>query len=82
MTINELISYLSTLDGNLEVYIQGYEGGYSDILEENIEAIEVCRDFYKPDGNYWMGDHETSHAVGRVEYTSKYDIKKGIVFNR
>jgi len=82
MTISELISYLSTMDGNLEVYIQGYESGFRDVAEDRIENIEVCRDYYKPDGNWWDGDHEDAHAVGRVEYTSKYDVKKGIVFGR
>jgi hypothetical protein len=82
MTISELISYLSTMDGNLEVYVQGYENGFRDVTEDRIETIEVCRDFYAPDGNWWDGDHEDSHAVGRVDYISKYDVKRGIVFGR
>jgi hypothetical protein len=82
MTISELISYLSTMDGNLEVYVQGYESGFRDVTEDRIETIEVCRDYYKPDGNWWDGDHEDAHAVGRVEYLDKYDVKKGIVFGR
>lgn len=82
MTVTELINHLMTLNGDLEVYIQGYEQGYADLTKDGIEPIEVCRDFYKPDGNWWSGDHEDSHTVGRVEYTSKYDVKKGIVFNR
>ena len=31
MTVQELISKLSTLDPNRRVIIQGYEGGYEDI---------------------------------------------------
>ena len=82
MTIRELILELMHLDGNLEVYVQGYEDGYVDVTNDRIETVEVCRDFYKPDGNCWNGDHEDSHTVGRVDYPSKYDVKKGIVFNR
>jgi hypothetical protein len=82
MTISELINHLQELDGDLEVYIQGYECGFVDVTKDNIEPIEVCRDYYKPDGNWWDGDHEDAHAVGRVDYLEKYDIKKGIVLGR
>jgi hypothetical protein len=82
MTISELINHLQELDGNLEVYIQGYESGFRDVTEDRIETIEVCRDFYAHDGNWWDGDHEDAHAVGRVEYLDKYEVKKGIVFGR
>ena len=82
MTVTELINHLMILNGDLEVYVQGYEGGFVDITKDNIEPIEVCRDYYKRDGSWWDGDHEDSHVVGRVDYASKYDVKKGIVFNR
>ena len=44
--------------------------------------VPILRDFYKPDGNWWDGDHEEAHVVGRVEYLDKYDVKKGIVLGR
>ena len=82
MTISELINHLQELDDDLEVYVQGYECGFVDVTKDKIETIEVCRDYYKPDGNWWDGDHEEAHAVGRVDYLDKYDVKKGIVFGR
>jgi hypothetical protein len=82
MTIRELINHLIEMDGDLEVYLQGYEGGFVDVTEGSIEHIEVCRDYYKRDGSWWDGDHEDAHAVGRVDYPEKYDIKKGIVLGR
>jgi len=83
MTISELINHLNTLDGDLEVYIQGYESGFRDVNEDRIEHIEVCRDFYKPDGNWWDGDHEEYNAVRKgPDDPFKYDVKKGIVLGR
>jgi len=46
MTVTELINHLMTMNGDLEVYVQGYESGYTDITIDNIESIEVCREFY------------------------------------
>lgn len=86
MTVLELINFLMTKDVNDEVYIQGYEEGYTDIIIENTETIEVCRDFYHDQEggkDWWAGDHEDYNLVRKGPADPfKYDIKKGIVFKR
>lgn len=75
-----------TQDPNLEVYTHGYEDGYTDVTADNIEPIEVCRNFYHDQEggkDWWNGDHEDYNAVRKGPAdVSKYEIKKGIVFTR
>ncbi len=78
MTISELIEQLQKLDPSLEVYINGYEGGYDDV--EKIEHIEVCRNFYEDD--WYYGNHEDFNAVRKGDNPFRYDIAKGIVLTR
>ncbi len=85
MTINELINHLMTLDGDLEVYVKGYESGFRDVTKDRIEHIEVCRDFYSEEngGNWWDGDHEDYNAVRKGPADPfKYNVKRGIVLGR
>jgi hypothetical protein len=86
MTVLELINFLMTQDTNLEVYIEGYEDGYTDVTADNIETIEVCRNFYHDQQggkDWWYGDHEDYNVVRKGPADlSRYEIKKGIVFTR
>ena len=86
MTVTELINHLMTLNGDLEVYVQGYESGYTDITIDNIEPIEVCREFYNDQEggkDSWDGSHEEFNAVRKGPADPfKYEVKKGIVFTR
>lgn len=81
MKVEELIEKLKSLDPTLEVYINGYEGGYDDVYK--IEPIEVCKGFYVEDENWYYGDHEEFNAVRKSPADPfSYDIVKGIVISR
>ena len=41
MTVKELIEQLQTLDPDLHVFVQGYEGGYNDIDEDH-DILEIA----------------------------------------
>lgn len=86
MTVQELIRELGKLDPTLEVYVEGYEDGYTDVSTNKMQHIEVCRDFYNDQEggkDWWNGDHEDYNAVRKGPTDpSKYEIKKGIVFGR
>lgn len=86
MTVQELIRELGKLDPTLEVYVEGYEDGYTDVSTNKMQHIEVCRDFYNDQEggkDWWNGDHEDYNAVRKGPADpSKYEIKKGIVFGR
>lgn len=79
MTVQELINQLQNLDPTLEVYVNGYEGGYDDV--DKIEHIEVCRDFYYDE--WYYGNHEEFNAVrkGPADPHS-FEIANGIVLTR
>lgn len=55
MKVSELIETLSKLDPNLVVFVNGYEGGYSDIC-----ADEFIIDTFKTDvyDDWYYGPHE------------------------
>ena len=78
MTVYELIEKLQKLEPTLEVYVNGYEGGYDDV--EKIEHIEVCKNFYYDE--WYYGNHEDFNAVRKGDNPFKYDIVKGIVLTR
>lgn len=84
MTIKELINHLSTMDDNLEVYIQGYEGGYTDVTLNKIQQLEVLIDFNLTEmrGHWWVGEHENLQNVDEKYHKSKYEVKRGIVLGR
>jgi hypothetical protein len=79
MNVSELIEQLQQLDPSLEVYINGYEGGYDDV--EKMEHIEVCRNFYADE--WYYGNHEEFNAVRKGPANPfTFDITKGIVLTR
>jgi len=72
MTIKELITKLQTLDSELHVFVNGYEGRYDDI---NVSSVrEVALNVYD---DYYYGNH------GDVDYDfvkkGNYTIVKGII---
>jgi hypothetical protein len=75
MTVEELIIELQKLDPTLEVYLNGYEGGYDDLRE--IEPIHICRDFYIKE--WYYGNHEKHDMVSTP---SSYTQSRGILLNR
>lgn len=54
MKVHELISFLYTLDPQLEVVVSGYEGGYSRVrgLSEPCEYVKNVND------EWYYGPHE------------------------
>lgn len=54
MKVNELIEELKKIDGDLNVYIHGYEGGVSD-LESIGAVVDVALNV---NGEWWYGKHE------------------------
>lgn len=79
MNISELILQLQQLDPTLEVYVNGYEGGYDDV--KKIEHIEVCRNFYSDE--WYYGNHEEFNTVRKGPADPfTFDIARGIVLTR
>ena len=58
MTVAELRDILSMYDPTMTVYVQGYEGGYSDIDQSNITPTSITRDENK--NMSYIGPHEDS----------------------
>ena len=79
MNISELIEQLQQLNPTLEVYVNGYEGGYDDV--DKIEHIEVCKYFYSDE--WYYGNHEEFNAVRKGPADPfTFDIARGIVLTR
>lgn len=53
MTVEELIKKLSTYDNSLRVTVQGYEGGYDDVID--IKEMNLILDWNKEE---YLGRHE------------------------
>jgi hypothetical protein len=53
MTVKELIEKLQTLDQEMPVFINGYEGGYDDLTD--LANIEVVKDV---NTQWYYGSHE------------------------
>ncbi len=59
MKIAELIKILETYPKELEIMVDGYEGGYDDIDEKRI-----CKKKLKKENSEdWLGDYEESDLV-------------------
>lgn len=84
MTVAELIEILKTYDLNLNVLVQGYEGGLCDVTQENIETITYVENGYESISAhnsyyyYYYGPHE---EIFEHEYTEKTRLK-GLVLRR
>jgi hypothetical protein len=53
VTVKELIEKLKTLDQEMPVFINGYEGGYDDLTD--LTNIEVIKDV---NTQWYYGSHE------------------------
>ena len=71
MTVKELIEHLQTLDPEIRVLTEGYEGGYNDVKIEG--PFEIALDVYS---DWWYGKHEKAN---KFIDKSKYKTVKGIV---
>ena len=70
MTVKELIEKLQSLDQELPVFIDGYEGGCNDLTD--LENIEVVKDVNTA---WYYGSHEKIDDL-HEEVLEKF-IKKG-----
>lgn len=54
MKVSELIAKLQTFDGELPVFVTGYEGGIQQLDPDDVRAIEA----FTMGTRSYMGDHE------------------------
>ena len=73
MTVKELIEQLQTLDPDLHVFVQGYEGGYNDLVSIG-SAREIALDYHD---QWYYGKHEDADYDDKIK--ENYTIVKGIV---
>lgn len=69
MTVAELIKHLQTLNQELTVSVNGYEGGIQDIGPEFIREIIVQIDEHKG-SNYYGAHGEVSESI--LEYNKEW----------
>lgn len=55
MKARELIEILKTLDGDLMVCVDGYEGGVTELQKDSIEVQEITLNVHT---EYYYGEHE------------------------
>jgi hypothetical protein len=72
MTVKELIAELQTLDPDLRVFTDGYEGGYEDVVTVG-DIREIALSYHE---EWWYGPHVDS---SQVDKDSNYKIVKGVV---
>ena len=72
MKVSELISFLYTLEPELEVTVSGYEGGYSSVRGIS-EPREFVQDFHEP---WYYGPHEDLTYVLDMEHLTKEEAER------
>jgi hypothetical protein len=75
MTVQELIEQLQTLDPDLHVFTNGYEGGYEDVVSVG-SAKEIALDVHT---EWYYGKHEDADTSYYVPDKTKHTIVKGII---
>jgi hypothetical protein len=75
MTVKELIEQLQTLDPDLHVFVQGYEGGYDDVGPIS-NVIDIALDVHT---EWYYGKHEDADTSYYVPDKTKHTIVKGII---
>ena len=75
MTVKELIEQLQTLDPDLHVFTNGYEGGYEDVVSVG-GAKEIALDVHT---EWYYGKHEDADTSYYVPNKTKHTIVKGII---
>ena len=74
MKIKELIKELESLDGELHIFVDGYEGGCNEVIvNNNIKDIAL-----NVNDEWWYGKHE-EYKVRR--HGDKCEIVKGIIIS-
>lgn len=76
MKVGELISFLYTLDPELEVVVSGYEGGYSKVRGIT-EPCEYVRDVNEA---WYYGPHEQLAHQIEYEYLTLEEAKQKGIF--
>jgi hypothetical protein len=74
MTIKELIEELSKLDPNLHVFVEGYEGGFSDIVKID-SPKEYAMNFHS---SWWYGKHEDIANIISKEVKETCTFSQGV----
>ena len=74
MTVKELIEKLQQLDPDLRVFTCGYEGGFNDVVGDDIQHGDFVLDFHE---EWYYGKHEAVENVRKDK--DKYTIVKGII---
>jgi len=74
MTVKELIAELQTLDPDLYVFTQGYEGGYEDIVSVgNIKEIALNYNH-----EWYYGPHvDADYSI--LGPSHSFEIVKGVI---
>ena len=75
MIVKELIAYLAKFDDNLEVLVDGYEGGYSTLLVKNIGVVRFLRNSYID--LLYMGEHENADEDGDNVKSTENGLRLG-----
>jgi hypothetical protein len=73
MTVKELIEQLQTLDPDLQVFVNGYEGGFNDVVSLTGDVYDMALDYH---GMWYYGKHE---IVDNIVDPTEYKIVKGII---
>lgn len=71
MKVHELISFLYTLDPELEVTVSGYEGGFN-VVSGVTEVREFVSGYHEP---WYYGPHELLDYVLDMEHLSKEEVE-------
>jgi hypothetical protein len=61
MTVKELVEFLNRYSPDMPVMVQGYEGGFQDVLEENITTQDIVENYRRRECFY--GPHESLEVV-------------------
>lgn len=73
MTVKELIEQLQTFDPDLQIFINGYEGGFNDITPIAGNVVDMVLDY---NTEWYYGKHELAEQITDV---AEYKIVKGII---
>lgn len=76
MKVSELISFLNTLDPELEVMISGYEGGYNTVRG----VTEPCEYVQDVNEAWYYGPHEQLAYQIEYEYLTLEEAQQKGIF--
>ena len=70
MTVKELIEQLQQLDPELHVFVDGYEGGYEDVVISEVKDIAL-----NVNNDWWYGVNDNYDETKHIDNT----VVKGII---